>query len=83
MRIVRLKVLNFRGIQSATLHFDDHTLLVGANNVGKSTICEALDLALGLDGLGERPRSRSSTFIMLATLTRLQTHPLRFPSRSK
>ncbi len=55
MRIVRLNILNFRGIQSACLYFDDHTLLVGANNVGKSTICEALDLALGLDRLKRTP----------------------------
>jgi putative ATP-dependent endonuclease of the OLD family len=55
VRIVRLNILNFRGIQSASLHFDDHTLLVGANNVGKSTICEALELVLGLDRLRRTP----------------------------
>ncbi len=39
------------GIKSAELIFDAHTLFVGVNNVGKSTICEALDLALGADRL--------------------------------
>lgn len=49
MKIVRLVVTNFRGIKDAELHFDGHTLLVGQNNIGKSTICEALDLVLGPD----------------------------------
>lgn len=49
MQIARLQVDNFRGIKAATLEFDGHTLLVGRNNVGKSTICEALELALGSD----------------------------------
>jgi len=35
--------------------FTIHTLLVGGNNVGKSTICEALDLVLGPERLGRRP----------------------------
>lgn len=51
MKVVRLKIENFRGIRDAILHFDGHTLMVGPNNVGKSTICEALDLALSPDRL--------------------------------
>ncbi len=42
-------------LQSSDLHFDGHALLVGPNNVGKSTICEALDLALGPDRLNKSP----------------------------
>ncbi|MFN7286308.1 MAG: AAA family ATPase, partial [bacterium] len=49
MKVVRLKITNFRSIKSAELHFDGHCLIVGPNNVGKSTICEALDLVLGPD----------------------------------
>lgn len=55
MKVVRLDIKNFRAIRSATLHFDGHTLLVGMNNVGKSTICEALELALGIDRLRKFP----------------------------
>lgn len=55
MKVVLLKIENFRGIQSAELKFDGHALLVGANNVGKSTICEALDLVLGPDRLNRFP----------------------------
>ena len=35
--------------------FSDNTLLVGGNNIGKSTVCEALDLALGPERLYRRP----------------------------
>ena len=49
MKVVRLTISNFRGIKSAELLFDGHTLMVGTNNVGKSTLCEALDLVLGPD----------------------------------
>ena len=55
MRVIKLKINNFRGIKSADLEFDGHTLLVGGNNVGKSTICDAIDLVLGPDRLGRFP----------------------------
>lgn len=55
MRVLKLKIENFRGIKSADLTFDGHTLLVGGNNVGKSTVCDALDLVLGPDRLGRFP----------------------------
>ena len=49
MRVINLKIENFRGVKSADLSFDGHTLLVKGKNAGKSTICEALDLVLGPD----------------------------------
>lgn len=52
MKVSFLKINNFRCIKTSELYFEDHTLLVGRNNVGKSTICEALDLVLGPDRLG-------------------------------
>jgi putative ATP-dependent endonuclease of OLD family len=55
MRIARLVIENFRGIKSARLHFDGHTLLIGRNNVGKSTICEALELVLSPDRISRFP----------------------------
>jgi putative ATP-dependent endonuclease of the OLD family len=55
LKVVRLSIANFRGIKSAELLFDGHTLIVGTNNVGKSTICEALDLVLGPDRLNRFP----------------------------
>lgn len=55
MKVVRLKIANFRSIKNAELYFDGHCLIVGPNNVGKSTICEALDLVLGPDRISKFP----------------------------
>lgn len=55
MRVVNLEVTNFRGISKASLQFDSHTLLLGANNVGKSSIFEALELVLGPERLAKYP----------------------------
>ncbi|HQE39882.1 MAG TPA: AAA family ATPase [Zoogloea sp.] len=55
MQVSRLTLKNFRGIKDAEINFDGHTLLIGANNVGKSTICEALELALGPDRQSQFP----------------------------
>lgn len=55
MRVVRLKIENFRGVQNAEMYFGGHTLLLGPNNVGKSTICEALELVLAPERLSRRP----------------------------
>ncbi len=49
MRVRRLDISNFRGINSATIDFSGHTVLIGPNNSGKTTVLEALDLALGPD----------------------------------
>jgi putative ATP-dependent endonuclease of the OLD family len=51
MRIVRLQIKNFRGIRSADIHFGQTSVLIGPNNVGKTTIVEALALLLGRDRL--------------------------------
>lgn len=55
MRVALVRMANFRGIESGEIHFGTNGLLVGGNNVGKSTICEALDLVLGLERLSRRP----------------------------
>lgn len=55
MQVRRLKIWNFRGVAEGVVGFVGHTLLVGGNNVGKSTVCEALDLILGPERLYRRP----------------------------
>ncbi len=55
MKVRRVSISNFRGVRSGSVLLDSHSLLVGGNAVGKSTICEALDLALGLERLYRRP----------------------------
>ncbi len=45
MKINSMKIKNFRGYSSETgIVFDNLTLVVGKNDVGKSTILEALDI---------------------------------------
>ena len=51
MRIRRLTLSNFRSIAEGEVVFPGHTVIIGGNSVGKSTICEALDLLLGPDRL--------------------------------
>lgn len=55
MRVRRLTMCNFRGVKEGRVDFPQHTLLVGGNNVGKSTVCEALELVLGPERLSRRP----------------------------
>ena len=51
MKIRRLKLKNFRSVAKGEILFPDHTVIIGGNSVGKSTMCEALDLLLGPDRL--------------------------------
>lgn len=49
MEIANLKIENFRGVQNGLIRFAPHTVLVGANNCGKTTVIEALALLFGRD----------------------------------
>lgn len=51
MRIRRLTMSHFRSVAEGEIIFPDHTVIIGGNSVGKSTMCEALDLLLGPDRL--------------------------------
>jgi putative ATP-dependent endonuclease of OLD family len=55
VRVRRLTIQNFRGVATGVVDFAGNTLLVGGNNAGKSTVCEALDLVLGPERLSRRP----------------------------
>jgi putative ATP-dependent endonuclease of the OLD family len=55
MRVRRLTIQSFRGVATGVVDFAANSLLVGGNNVGKSTVCEALDLVLGPERLSRRP----------------------------
>ena len=54
MRIRRLELANFRSVAEGKVTFPGHTVIIGGNSVGKSTMCEALDLLLGPDRLSRR-----------------------------
>ena len=49
MQVSLLSIQNFRGIQSGSVRFLPHTVLIGPINSGKTTILEALALVLGRD----------------------------------
>lgn len=55
MKVCQLKIENFRGIKNADLLFYHHTVILGDNNTGKSTVLEALDLVLGPDRVHRTP----------------------------
>jgi putative ATP-dependent endonuclease of the OLD family len=54
VRVCRLKIDGFRGANHADIALAQHTVLVGPNNSGKTTIIEALALLLGRDRLVPR-----------------------------
>jgi putative ATP-dependent endonuclease of the OLD family len=49
MQIADLRIENFRGIRTGHVRFGQHTVFVGPNNCGKTTIVEALALLFGRD----------------------------------
>lgn len=55
MYLARVQVENFRGISSTDVFMSGDTVLLGDNNSGKSTLLEAVELALGADRLFRRP----------------------------
>ncbi|MFJ8969981.1 ATP-dependent nuclease [Streptomyces anulatus] len=55
MKVRRLSLERFRGVRSGRVLLDGHSLLVGSNSVGKSTVCEALELILGPERMFRRP----------------------------
>lgn len=71
MKVKNLKLFNFRGIQELSVNFTQRTTaFVGANGVGKSTVLDALAIALSqltwrINGNHQRARSISQDDIRL------------------
>lgn len=55
MRIARINIKNFRGIREGQLLLPKHAVLVGDNNIGKTTVLEAIELVLGPERLKRLP----------------------------
>lgn len=51
MKLTKLEIQGFRGISTGDISFRDFSILIGANNCGKTTVIEALALLLGRDRL--------------------------------
>lgn len=83
MKVVRLRIEGFRGVRSADVALGEHSVLVGANNSGKTTIIEALALLFGRDRLvrrltehdfhGSTP-NETTRILCIATITGFSTN---------
>lgn len=83
MRICQVELRNFRGVKHGIIALPEHAVLLGANNVGKSTIVEALALLFGRERMvsaisdwefykgSPKPESR---FYIIATITDFGTN---------
>lgn len=84
MRICQLELTNFRGVKNGKVAFPEHSVLFGPNNVGKSTIIEALALLFERERLtrqlsdwdfnGGSPKPESRFFI-IGTITDFAKSP--------
>ncbi|HNT22322.1 MAG TPA: AAA family ATPase [Saprospiraceae bacterium] len=55
MKVAEITIKNIRGIKNANILLPRHGVLIGDNNIGKTTVLEALDLVLGPDRLNQQP----------------------------
>jgi hypothetical protein len=89
MRICEIELRNFRGVLQGRIVLPKHTVLLGANNAGKSTIVEALALLFARERM-VRPVSDwdffkgspmpDSRFYIVATITDFPSNdPIDFP----
>jgi putative ATP-dependent endonuclease of OLD family len=51
VQVVRVHIENFRGVRQADIELDGTVVFLGDNNTGKSTVLEAIELAIGADRL--------------------------------
>lgn len=47
MRVNRLRIINHKRLADVEIEVREHLVLVGANDVGKSSVLRCLELALG------------------------------------
>ena len=53
MKLYKLKIEGFRKIKRAEIYFGDATFLIGENNVGKSTVLEAIEKSKEVEKIKE------------------------------
>ena len=62
MKLIQLKIHNFRGVCDTSLNLFDYNLMVGPNNAGKSTVIDAIRAFYEKDGFKHKP-DRDSPYI--------------------
>lgn len=72
--IRNVKIKNFRSIKEANIDFNGHSILVGDNNVGKTTLLEAIDLAIGPDRLNRTPVVDEHDFYQGKYIKQISSH---------
>lgn len=73
MKISHLIIRNFRGIKEGKITLEAHSVLIGDNNIGKTTVLEAIDLVLGPDRLNRMPPINEHDFYQGKYFTALAT----------
>ena len=58
MKLYKLKIQNFRKLNNVEIFFEDATFLIGANNSGKSSTLDAIELLLNGTKLSNECRSK-------------------------
>ncbi len=58
MKLYKLKIKNFRKLNDVELTFGEATFLIGANNAGKSSTLDAIELLLSNVKLEPKDHSR-------------------------
>ena len=76
MKICKVEINNFRGIKHASILLPNHAVLIGDNNVGKTTILEAVNLVLGPDRLSRFPPINEHDFFRGEYLLPERNEPL-------
>ncbi|TVV27501.1 ATP-binding protein [Weissella cibaria] len=57
MKLISFQMQNFRGYHDAKINIEDFTTIVGRNDIGKSTILEALDIFFGNSKMDQSDRN--------------------------
>lgn len=69
MHLESVSIKNFRCYRDeVTVHFSDLTTFIGRNDIGKSSVLEALEIFLGLPGIVWKRRR-----MMLPCVTKIST----------
>ena len=76
MQIADLRIENFRGIRTGHILFGPHTVSIGQNNCGKTTVIEALAVLFGPDRMvRDLAEHELFSFQMIASTRRDQRTP--------
>lgn len=51
VRLLQLRIHHFRGIKNGSFDFSEHTILIGTNSAGKSTMVDVLSLLFGREAM--------------------------------